>query len=41
MKIISGSEGLAQVLACFVALVQGAGFPGVGGIVLGGALVIA
>ncbi len=41
MKIISGSEGLARVFACFIALVQGAGFLVVGGIVLGGALVIA
>ncbi len=41
MKIISGSEGLARVFACFVALVQGAGFLVVGGAVYSAALVVA
>ncbi len=41
MKTIAKLAGFVLVLVCVVGLVQGAGFPAVGGIVLGGALVVA
>ncbi len=41
MKIISDSEGFVRVFACFIAVVQGAGFLAVGGAVYAAALVVA
>ncbi len=41
MKTIAKIAGFLLVFVCGYVLVQGVGFPAVGGIVLGGALLIA